>query len=139
MQTEATGSRYSLGEEIAHAITHGVGILLSVAGFALLVTFASLYGNVWHVVSSSIYGATLILMYTASTLYHSIPMPRAKRVLQRLDHAAIFLLIAGTYTPYTLVNMRGEWGWLLFGLVWGIALFGVLFEFLRRDRFKWLS
>ncbi|MET0068234.1 MAG: hemolysin III family protein [Candidatus Thiodiazotropha sp.] len=138
-QTEITSNQYSLGEEIAHAITHGVGILLSVAGLALLVTFAALYGNVWHVVSSSIYGATLILMYTASTLYHSIPMPRAKRVLQRLDHAAIFLLIAGTYTPYTLVNMRGEWGWLLFSLVWGIALLGVLFEFLRRDRFKWLS
>ncbi|MEJ2426385.1 MAG: hemolysin III family protein [Candidatus Thiodiazotropha sp.] len=139
MHTEVTGNRYSLGEEIAHAITHGIGILLSVAGLALLVTFASLYGNVWHVVSCSIYGATLILMYTASTLYHSIPMPRAKRVLQHLDHAAIFLLIAGTYTPYTLVNLRGDWGWLLFGLVWGIALFGVLFEFLRRERFKWLS
>ena len=139
MQTELTGSRYTLGEEIAHAVTHGIGILLSVAGLALLVTFASLYGDVWHITSCSIYGATLILLYTASTLYHGIPMPRAKQLLRRFDHAAIFLLIAGTYTPFTLVNLRGGWGWTLFGLVWGIAALGVLLEFFRDKRLKWLS
>ena len=83
MQTEFTGSRYTLGEEIAHAVTHGIGILLSIAGLALLVTFASLYGDVWHITSCSIYGATLILLYTASTLYHGIPNPKAKNLLQR--------------------------------------------------------
>ncbi|MBW9260757.1 MAG: hemolysin III family protein [Candidatus Thiodiazotropha sp. (ex. Lucinisca nassula)] len=139
MQTEITGSQYTLGEEIAHAVTHGVGVLLSVAGLAILVTYAALYGDVWHITSCSIYGATLILLYSASTLYHGIPMPRAKKLLQRFDHAAIFLLIAGTYTPFTLVNLRGSWGWTLFGLVWGFAIVGVLLELFRDVRLKWLS
>ncbi|MCG7984267.1 MAG: hemolysin III family protein [Candidatus Thiodiazotropha lotti] len=139
MQTEITGSQYTLGEEIAHAVTHGIGVLLSIAGLAILVTYAVLYGDVWHITSCSIYGATLILLYTASTLYHGIPMPRAKKLLQRFDHAAIFLLIAGTYTPFTLVNLRGSWGWTLFGLVWGFAIVGVLLELLRDVRLKWLS
>jgi hemolysin III len=139
MVSQISESAYSLGEEIAHAVTHGIGIVLSIAGLAVLVAFASLYGNAWHITSSSIYGATLILLYTASTLYHGIPQPRVKRVLQRIDHAAIFLLIAGTYTPYTLVNLRGEWGWTLFGLVWSIAILGVLLEVLIKRRIKWLS
>lgn len=90
--------------------------------------FAAIYGDAWHVVSCSIYGATLIVLYTASTLYHGIPSPRASTLLQRLDHAAIFLLIAGTYTPFTLVSLRGSWGWTLFGLVWGIAIVGMVLE-----------
>jgi hemolysin III len=139
MQTEMTGNQYTLGEEIAHAVTHGIGVVLSVAGLALLVTYAVLYGDVWHITSCSIYGATLVLLYTASTLYHGIPMPRAKKLLQRFDHAAIFLLIAGTYTPFTLVNLRGSWGWTLFGLVWGVAIIGVLLELLKDVRLKWLS
>jgi hemolysin III len=139
MQTEITGNQYTLGEEIAHAVTHGIGVVLSVAGLALLVTYAVLYGDVWHITSCSIYGATLVLLYTASTLYHGIPMPRAKKLLQRFDHAAIFLLIAGTYTPFTLVNLRGSWGWTLFGLVWGVAMIGVLLELLKDERLKWLS
>jgi hemolysin III len=139
MQTEITGNQYTLGEEIAHAVTHGIGVVLSVAGLALLVTYAVLYGDVWHITSCSIYGATLVLLYTASTLYHGIPMPRAKKLLQRFDHAAIFLLIAGTYTPFTLVNLRGSWGWTLFGLVWGVAIIGVLLELLKDVRLKWLS
>jgi len=132
-------SAYTLGEEIAHAVTHGIGILLSIAGLAVLVAFASLYGNAWHITSSSIYGATLILLYTASTLYHGIPQPSVKRVLRRIDHAAIFLLIAGTYTPFTLVNLRGGWGWTLFGLVWGFAILGVVLETALKRRVKWLS
>ncbi|MCU7923533.1 MAG: hemolysin III family protein [Candidatus Thiodiazotropha sp. (ex Dulcina madagascariensis)] len=139
MQSELTTNRYTLGEEIAHAVTHGIGIVLSIAGLALMVSFAALYGDVWHITSCSIYGATLILLYTASTLYHGITAPRVKRILQRIDHAAIFLLIAGTYTPFTLVNLRGGWGWTLFGLVWGIAVFGVVLEALRWRRLKWLS
>lgn len=119
---------YSVGEEIAHAVTHGIGIPLSIAALAILVAFSALYGDAWHVVSTAIYGATLILLYTASTLYHGIPHLGAKRVLQQLDHAAIFLLIAGTYTPFTLVSLRGTWGWTLFGLVWGIAVLGLYIE-----------
>jgi hemolysin III len=130
---------YSLAEEIAHSITHGVGILLSIAGLAILVAFSSLYGNAWHIVSTSIYGTTLILLYTASTLYHSITHKKAKQLLQRLDHAAIFLLIAGTYTPFTLVNLRGEWGWTLFILVWTIAIAGMILEIAVKKRYKRLS
>ena len=139
MATQTSESAYTLGEEIAHAVTHGIGILLSIAGLAVLVAFATLYGDAWHITSSSIYGATLILLYTASTLYHGIPQPAAKRVLRRIDHAAIFLLIAGTYTPFTLVNLRGAWGWTLFGLVWGFAVLGVVLETVPKRRIKWLS
>ncbi len=113
-QPEGWLQEYSIGEEIAHAVTHGVGIPLSIAGLVLLVTFSALYGDAWHVVSSAIYGSTLVLLYTASTLYHGIPHERAKPILQKLDHAAIFLLIAGTYTPFTLVTLNGSaWGWTL--------------------------
>jgi hemolysin III len=139
MNIQLSDTTYTFGEEIAHAISHGIGILLSIAGLVLLVAFASLYGDAWHITSSSIYGATLILLYTASTLYHAIPHPVAKQVLRRLDHAAIFLLIAGTYTPFTLVNLRGGWGWTLFGLVWGFALLGVVLETTLKRRIKWLS
>ena len=132
-------SKYSLGEEVAHTIIHGIGIPLSIAALTILVTFSALNGNAWHVSSTSIYGITLILLYTASTLYHGIPHLRAKPVLQKLDHAAIFLLIAGTYTPFTLVPLRGAWGWSLFALVWSIALFGVLLEFFGKGRYKRLS
>jgi hemolysin III len=131
--------RYSVAEEIAHAITHGVGLLFSVAGLVVLVVFASLRGDVWHIVSCSIYGTTLVLLYTASTLYHAIPSPRAKDVFRILDHAAIYLLIAGTYTPFTLVNLRGPWGWTLFGVVWGLALFGVVLEGVAQQRVRILS
>jgi len=139
VRTEVSGSDYTLGEEIAHAVSHGIGILLSIAGLVVMVAFASLYGNAWHIVSCSIYGATLILLYTASTLYHGITLPRVKRIFQRIDHAAIFLLIAGTYTPFTLVTLRGGLGWTLFGLVWGFAILGVVLETLVDKRIKWLS
>ena len=139
MNTQLTGSDYTLGEEIAHAVSHGIGILLSLAGRGVMVVFASLYGDAWHIVSCRIYGATLILLYTASTLYHGITLPRVKQVLQRIDHAAIFLLIAGTYTPFTLVTLRGAWGWTLFGLVWGFAILGVVLETMVTKRIKWLS
>ncbi len=128
-ETEGWFYEYSIGEEIAHAVTHGIGIPLSIAGLVLLVTFSALYGNVWHLVSSVIYGSTLVLLYTASTLYHSIPHERAKPILQKLDHAAIFLLIAGTYTPFTLVTLNGSpWGWILFGIVWTTAVVGIWIE-----------
>ena len=116
---------YSLGEEIAHAVTHGVGLALSLAALVSLVGAASVRGDAWHVAGCGIFGATLVLLYAASTLYHGISHPRAKRVLQRLDHAAIYLLIAGTYTPFALVSLRGAWGWTLLALVWGLAALGI--------------
>lgn len=119
---------YTLGEEIAHAVTHGVGLLLSIAGLTTLVVAASLRGNAWHVVGCSIFGASLVLLYAASTLYHAIRHPGAKRVFQRLDHGAIFLLIAGTYTPFALVSLRGGWGWTLLSLIWGLALLGIVLQ-----------
>ena len=134
-----TATRYSIGEEIANAITHGIGALLSIAGLAVLVSFAALYGDAWHVVSTSIFGATLVLLYAASTVYHSVWHHPTKRILQRLDHSAIFLLIAGTYTPFALVNMRGPWGWTLFGIIWSMALLGIALQVFPRRRNERLS
>jgi hemolysin III len=129
----------SPGEHIANAVTHGVGFALSIACLVLLVVFASVRHGVWEIVSCSVYGATLVLLYLASTLYHSIHRPRVRRVLNIIDHAAIYLLIAGTYTPYLLVPLRGTLGWSLFGVVWGIAIVGVVFQALFIHRFKLLS
>lgn len=120
--------RYSLREDFASSIIHGIGFILSIIGMCLLIAFASTYGNAWHVVSCSIYGSTLVFLYAASTLYHSIQLAKAKRVLRTLDHSTIFLLIAGTYTPFTLVSLRGPWGWSLFGVIWALAVIGILFQ-----------
>jgi len=128
LTARAVDARYSFGEEVANAITHGVGAFLAVVGLVMLTYFASQNGDVWHVTSCAIYGGTLVLLYTVSTLYHSLPQPRAKAVMKLLDHSAIFLLIAGTYTPFTLVSLRGPWGWTLFGIIWGMALVGIIFE-----------
>lgn len=125
----------SRGEELANALSHGLGIVLSLAAVTLLAVFAALNGTARHIVSFSIYGATLVLLYTASTLYHSFRDPRAKRVLRVCDHAAIYLLIAGTYTPFALVVFHGAFGWTLFGLVWGMAATGVLLKLLFVGRF----
>jgi hemolysin III len=133
-----TRLRHSV-EEIANAITHGIGLLLSIAGFVVLLVLAALRGTAWHIVACSIYGATLICLYTASTLYHAVISPRVKRALRIFDHSAIYLLIAGTYTPFLLVSLRGPWGWSLFGVIWGLALAGVLFKFWFVERFVILS
>ncbi|MFL6214685.1 MAG: hemolysin III family protein, partial [Blastocatellia bacterium] len=109
-------------EELANSITHGVGVALSVAGFVVLLVLSIMKGSAWHIIGCSVFGVTLILSYLASTLYHSLYRSRLKGVLQILDHSAIYLLIAGTYTPFTLVSLRGFWGWTLFGLVWTLAL-----------------
>jgi hemolysin III len=130
---------YSTGEEIAHSITHGVGALLSIAGLAVLVTLSAMYGDAWHIVSSCIYGFTLILLYSSSTLYHAVTKPDIKELLQKIDHAVIFMLIAGTYTPFTLVSLRGAWGWSLFVLVWSIAIAGMVMELLVKQRIRWIS
>jgi hemolysin III len=131
--------RYTLREEIANSITHGLGILLSIIGLVVLTSLAWKHGDAYHIVSCAIFSSTLILLYTASTLYHSIPHPRAKRVLRVIDHCAIFLLIAGTYTPFTLVNLRGPWGWSLFGTIWSLALLGIILELTPWRRFRTLS
>jgi hemolysin III len=118
----------SLGEEIANSVTHGVGLLLSVAGLAFLVVTAVATGDSWRVTAASVYGATLVLLYATSTLYHALPGRRVKTVFQRLDHAAIYLLIAGTYTPFVLGPLRGGWGWSLFGVVWALAVLGIVLK-----------
>lgn len=130
---------YSPGHELANTLTHGVGALLSVAGLVLLVVYASLFGNAWHITACSIFGASMVLLYTSSTLYHASSAPRAKQLLRKFDHAAIFVLIAGTYTPFMLVPLRGAWGWSLFGVIWGLAIPGVIMKFWFAGRFKKLS
>lgn len=134
METQ-TRERLSV-EELANCATHGVGLALSVAGLVALVALAWAYGDAWHRVSCAVYGASLVMLYLASTLYHGARRPRAKRVLQVLDHCGIYLLIAGTYTPFTLVTLRGAWGWTLFGLVWGLSLAGILFRLVFGERFR---
>jgi hemolysin III len=124
---------------MANRITHAAGIILAIAGLGVLTASASGSGNVRHMVSVSIFGSMLILMYTASTLYHSVRNPRAKAILQTFDHCAIFLLIAGTYTPFTLVTLYGPWGWSLFGVVWGLAILGIIFELTPLHRYRALS
>lgn len=121
--------KYSTGEEIANSITHGIGLIFAIAGLVVMIVFASLYGNVWQVVSVSIYGTTLVLLYTMSTLYHSFSKDRVKKIFKIFDHASIYLLIAGTYTPFTLVVLRqaGSIGWIIFGVVWSMALLGIIF------------
>ena len=126
-------------EEIANTVTHGIGLVLSIAGFAVLLVLAILRGTTWHIVGCSIYGATLICLYSASTLYHAVLSPRLKHGLKIFDHSAIYLLIAGTYTPFLLLNLRGPWGWSLFGLIWGLALAGILFKVWFIDHCEHLS
>lgn len=134
-----SSTAYSPREELANSLTHGLGALLGVAGLVLLVVASVRYGDAWHVTSTAIFGATLVLLYTASTLYHSIPGERRKHLLRKFDHAAIFLLIAGTYTPFMLVTLRGPWGWSLFGVVWGLAATGVALKFWFAGRFRLAS
>lgn len=131
--------QYTLGEEIANGITHGIGVLLSIAGLVLLIIFATMHGNAWHIVSFSIFGSTLIVLYLASTLYHSLPKPSVKMIFKRIDHSAIFLLIAGTYTPFTLIHLRGAWGWTIFGIIWSLAIAGIILKIFTVTRYRKLS
>ena len=115
----------SIGEEIANSVTHGVAALASVAALPILLVVAIARGDPWRIAGSAIFGATLVMLYAASTLYHALPHPRAKRVFRILDHSAIYLLIAGTYTPFAVGPLRGPWGWTLFGAVWALAALGI--------------
>jgi hemolysin III len=130
---------YTIGEEIANCITHGIGAVLSIAGLILLVISATVYGDIWRIVSVSIYGSSLVLLYLCSTLYHSVQRPKMKRVLRILDHVAIYLLIAGSYTPFALVTMRGPLGWTILGIMWALALLGILFKVWFIGRFEVLA
>src|SRR5215208_7281272 len=129
----------NLIEELANSITHGIGLALSLIGFYVLLVFSIMRGGAWHIARCSIFGLTLVFAYAASTLYHSFRKPHLKHALKILDHSAIYLLIAGTYTPFTLVNLRGFWGWTLFGLVWSLSNFGILWKLFHVDRFQIVS
>ena len=128
-----------LKEEIANSVTHGIGLALAVAGLSILVVFACLRGTAWHIVSCSIYGTTLVVLYLASTLYHGVQKPAAKRFLKVFDHCSIYLLIAGSYTPFTIVTLKGGWGWTLFGLSWGLAILGIIFKTFHTGKYEALS
>lgn len=130
---------YTLGEEIANSVIHGLGIGLSVAALVILVAFAALSGDGYKLASAIVFGVALVLEYTASTLYHSFPQPRVKYLFKIFDHCGIYLLIAGTYTPFCLVTLRGENGWLLFGVIWGLAIAGMAVEAFWTYRPRWLS
>ena len=136
MKTESVRGRFSTTEELANTITHGIGLLIALGAMAVLVVFAAIFGDAWHIVGCSIYGVTLVFLYAASTFYHSAHHPEVKSLLRTLDHSAIFLLIAGTYTPFTLVNLRGGWGWSLLGVIWGLAIIGIVCEGALRRRSK---
>jgi hemolysin III len=129
----------TIGEEIANSISHGLALLLAIAAAPVLIVSAVRHGDAASIVGASVFAATMVILYATSMLYHVLPLNRAKRVFQVLDHSAIYLLIAGTYTPFTLGVLRGPWGWTLFGLVWTMALAGIVLKSLAGIRWPWLS
>lgn len=139
MSIKTSTSEYSNLEEIWHAITHGFGLLLSVSALTLLCVFAGQSGDGLKIASALVFGIALILMYCASTLYHAIIAPHIKAILRQLDHCAIYILIAGTYTPISLLGIKGTWGWALFGTAWSVALFGIILKISYPRRFHRLS
>jgi hemolysin III len=126
-------------EELANTLTHGIGLLVVLAAAPLLIVLAAMHASAWHVVGVSIYATSLVALYAASTAYHGVQHPSAKRILRALDHSAIYLLIAGTYTPFMLVNLRGGWGWTLLALVWTIALVGIMWKLIGKEHHMVLS
>jgi len=133
---------YTFEEELAHGLTHGIGAFLSIAGLTILVARAAMWGQPIHVVAAAVFGSCLVLMYTASTLFHAVPhplMPTAKHVLRIIDHCLVYVLIAGSYTPFTLVTLHGPWGWSLFAFTWGLAAIGIGFKLFTTGRFESLS
>ena len=130
---------YSPIEEKINIISHGLAFILSIVAFVLLVTHANLYGNVWHIVSFSIFGASLIILFAASTFYHSAKKPELRSRLRIIDHASIYVLIAGTYTPFSLVTLNGSTGWTIFGISWGLALTGIILKLFFTGKYKLIS
>lgn len=124
----ANTHKFSKGEEIANSITHGIGVILSIAALVILIVFSSIKGDAWHVVSFTLFGSTMVLLYTSSTMLHALPEGRAKNVFEVLDHSSIYFFIAGSYTPFLFVAVKGWLGWTIFGIVWGIAIGGTVFK-----------
>lgn len=131
---EWINEHYTLGEEIAHSVTHGLGAALSLAALVVLLVLAITHGTRWHVLSYAVYGVSLLALYLASTLYHGVQKPRLRPILRRVDHACIYLLIAGTYTPFVLIAMRGTLGLTLLAVVWALAVFGIVYKIFFIDR-----
>jgi hemolysin III len=131
----SSGNQHHI-EEIANSVTSGIGLVMSLAGLVALVMLAFARGDGWHIVGCGVYGATLVALYAASTLYHSVQKPRLKRIFLAADQVAIYLLIAGTYTPFMLVNLRGRWGWTLLAIVWTLSIFGIGFRVIFAERRK---
>jgi hemolysin III len=136
---EKSNRDYTVGEEIANSVTHGIGIAFSIVALTLLVAGAVAYGDSWALAGGIVFGISLILLYTGSTLYHAIPLPKARHVFKIMDHSAIYLLIAGSYTPFTLVTMRANGGWWMFAVVWTLAAIGIATEAFWAYRPRWLS
>lgn len=135
----ANNNFYTKGEEIANAITHGIGSLLAIAGLVILVVQSSRYGDPWYITSYSIFGACMIILYLESTLYHSLPGKTVKKVFRVFDHCSIYLLIAGTYTPYILTSLRDPLGFTIFGIEWGLAILGIVIKSFTTGKFEKLS
>lgn len=138
-QINAQTPQYSFPEEIANVITHSLGTILAIAALVLMLVFSSLRGTASHIVSSALFGTSLIILYAASTLYHASPWPKVKLFFRNLDHAAIFILIAGSYTPFTLITLRGAWGWSIFAVVWTLAFLGIILELTIKNKPKGVS
>ena len=130
---------YSPIEERINIVSHAIGFILSIVALVLLVRHASLHGNVWHIVSFSVFGASLIILYATSTVYHSVKQPELRSRLRIMDHASIYVLIAGTYTPFTLVTLNGSTGWVIFGVSWGLALSGIILKLFFTGKYKLIS
>ena len=132
-------ARYTVLEEILNSVTHGAGALVSIAGLVILIVSSSMYGQVSHIASCTVFGISLVLLYTASTLYHSFQKPNIKHILKILDHSCIYVLIAGTYTPFMIVTVRGALGWTMFTIVWSLTILGIIFKAFFVNRFKIIS
>lgn len=139
MKRKLNDENESCGEIIADSVTHGIGFLLSIAALCVLVYFAMSMGDNWRVISFSVYGVSLMLLYLSSTLYHSLSVTRARKVFRVLDHSFIYVLIAGTYTPFALITLKGWIGWLLFIIVWLLAILGIVFKSIFIDKMKIFS
>lgn len=139
MRDIENNEKYTIGEEIANSITHGLGVLFGITGLVILIVFSSFTDNVMKIVSCAIYGTSLIILYLASTLYHSIQHLKTKQILEIIDHSAIYILIAGTYTPFTLVALKGKIGWIIFGIVWTLSIIGIVLKVFFVKKFMILS
>jgi hemolysin III len=139
MANNAEVKYYPPAEERINIASHAIGLVLSVIALILLVARAAIYGNAWHIISFSIFGLSLVMLYTASTVYHSSKDPKLRTRLRIVDHASIYILIAGTYTPFTLVTLNGETGWWIFGITWGLALTGIILKLFFTGRFEIVS